>query len=201
MNKKIRISIWIVAIAIASLAMPLSACSSDDNEVDNMPKEEGLRQTEAKLCAYAVMPTGTRMATGGRDSGNGANGALFTDDDIEWFDVNTRELRFRSTSKMLSDRLQLLSGIDFYLDGEFLFGGGATYVGLICSQVFLDLVLCHGRIEGGQVINDCYYLQDCYPLQFVDDETVKANRISRSAQWEKFTKYLESKGKLRKDNG
>ena len=187
MNKKIRNSFWMVAIAIASLAMPMTACSSDDNEVSNLP-EEGRQQTEAKLCAYSVQPTGTR----------GADGALFTDDDIEWFDVNTREIRFRDTSTILNDRLQLLGCIDFYLDGKFLFEGGATYVGLICSQVFLDLVLCQGRIEEGQVINDCYYLQDCYPLECIDDETVKSNRINRAAQWEKFTKYLESKGKLRK---
>ena len=197
MNKKIRSSIWTVAIATASLAMSMTACSSDDNEVNNMPEIEW-QQTEAKLCAYAVMPTETRKATGRRDSGNGADGALFTDDDIEWFDVNTRELRFRDTPTTLNGRLQLLGGIDFYLDGEFLFEGGATYVSLICSQVFLDLVLCQGRIEGGQVINDCYYLQDCYPPQFIDHETVKANRIRRAVQWEKFTKYLESKGKLRK---
>ena len=187
MNKKIRISIWTVAIAIASLAMSLTACSSDDNEVNDMPEAER-QQTEAKLCAYTVLPTGTR----------GTNGALFTDDDIEWFDVNTREIRFRDTSTMLNDKPQLFGSIDFYLDGELLFEGGATYVGLISSQVFLDLVLCQGRIEGGQVINDCYYLQDCYPPQFIDDETVKANRIRRAAQWEKFTKYLDSKGKLRK---
>ena len=186
MNRKIRNCIWTVAIAIASLAMSMTACSSDDNEVNNMPEAE--RQTEAGLCAYSVMPTETRNATG----------ALFTDDDIEWFDVNTREIRFRDTSTTPNGRLQLLGGIDFYLGGEHLFSGGATYVSLICSQVFLDLVLCQGRIEGGQVINDCYYLQDCYPSQFIDDETVKTNRIRRAAQWEKFTKYLDSKGKLRK---
>ena len=186
MNRKIRNSIWTVAIAAASLAISMTACSSDDNEVNNMPEVE--QQTEAKLCAYAVMPTGTR----------GADGELFTDDDIEWFDVNTRELRFRDTPTTPNGRLQLLGPIDFFLDGEFLFEGGATYVGLICSQVFLDLVLCQGRIEGGQVIDDCYYLQDCYPLECIGDETVKANRIHRAAQWEKFTKYLDSKGKLRK---
>ena len=189
MNRKIRNSFWTVAIAIASLAMPMTACSSDDNEVNNMPEAER-QQTETKLCAYAVMPTETR----------GSDGALFTDDDIEWFDVNTRELRFRDTSTMLNGRLQLLGGVDFYLNGEYLFSGGATYVGLICSQVFLDLVLCQGRIEGGQVVNDCYYLQDCYPLECAGDEEVQNNRIRRAAQWEKFTKYLESKGKLRKGN-
>ena len=173
-----------MAIAIASTTV--TACSSDDNEVNDMQGEEQ-QQAEAKLCAYPVMPTGTRDT----------DGALFTDDDIEWFDVNTREIRFRDTSAMLNDRLQLLGGIDFYLGSEHLFTGGATYVGLICSQVFLDLVLCQGRIEDGQVINGCYYLQDCYPPQCIDDETVQANRAKRAEQWETFTKYLESKGKLR----
>ena len=196
MNRKIRNSIWMVAIAAASLAMSMTACSSDDNEVNDMPEAE--QQTEAKLFAYAVMPAGTRKATGRRVSGNGADGALFTDDDIEWFDVNTREIRFRDTSTTPNGRLQLLGPIDFFLYGEFLFEGGATYVGLICSQVFLDLVLCQGRIEGGQVIDDCYYLQDCYPLECAGDEEVQNNRIRRAAQWEKFTKYLDSKGKLRK---
>jgi len=43
-----------------------------------------------------------------------------------------------------------------------------------------------------------YYLYDCYPLQFIDTDTVKANREKNAAQWETFTKYLESKGKLKK---
>ena len=31
-----------------------------------------------------------------------------------------------------------------------------------------------------------------------NDEQVKTNRAKRAAQWETFTKYLESKGKLKK---
>jgi hypothetical protein len=46
---------------------------------------------------------------------------------------------------------------------------------------------------------DGYYLYDCYPLQiFINDERVQANIKKNAAQWETFTKYLESKGKLRK---
>ena len=138
MNRKIKNSIWTVAIATASLAMSMTACSSDDNEVNNMP--EAKQQTETKLCAYAVMPTETRDA----------DGALFTDENIEWFDVNTRELRFRDTPTMPNGMLQLLGGIDFYLDGEFLFEGGATYVDLICSQVFLDLCSVRGVSKMGK---------------------------------------------------
>ena len=47
MNRKIKNSIWTVAIATASLAMSMTACSSDDNEVNNMP--EAKQQTETKL--------------------------------------------------------------------------------------------------------------------------------------------------------
>ena len=43
-----------------------------------------------------------------------------------------------------------------------------------------------------------YYLQDCYPLQFIDTDEVKANIKKNEGQWELFTYYLENKGKLRK---
>ena len=37
-----------------------------------------------------------------------------------------------------------------------------------------------------------------YPLQFIDTDEVKANIKKNEGQWELFTYYLESKGKLRK---
>jgi hypothetical protein len=43
-----------------------------------------------------------------------------------------------------------------------------------------------------------YYLHDCYPLQFINDERVQANRERRAEQWAIFTQHLESRGKLRK---
>ena len=52
--------------------------------------------------------------------------------------------------------------------------------------------------DGEVSLDGNYYLYDCYPLQFIDTEAVKANREKNAAQWETFTKYLESKGKLRK---
>jgi len=52
----------------------------------------------------------------------------------------------------------------------------------------------------GEVVDDDdhYYLYDCYPLQFINDERVQANRTKRAEQWDASTKYLESKGKLKK---
>ncbi len=189
MKKNIKDSIWTMAIAIASLAMPLVACSSDDNEVNEM-KTEGSSQEETRLFArgYCTLPTGLP---------EGDVYEVFTEDDIEWFDVNTRELRFHDMEKPLYEKLRLLSGVEFRLGDQTLFSG-STFVGLICSQFFDDLVLCRGKIDGEIVDNGHYYLYDCYPPQFINDERVQANRAKRAPQWEIFTKYLESKGKLKK---
>ena len=177
----------IMAMAIASTIM--TACSLDSYEPEKpfttCPVEH------ARLYAFGIGEPGTRSTAY-------AEKALFTDDDIEWFDPVTRELRFSSHAEPLRDKIPLLAGIDFYLGGEHLFSGGATYVGLICSQMFDDLVLCCGKIDGEVIDDGRYYLYDCYPLQFIDDEGVKANRQRSAPQWEAFLKYLESRGKLRR---
>lgn len=192
MKKNIKNSIWPMALAIASLAMPLTACSSDDKEVSRMRTEDSF-QEEPLLFArgYCTLPTGLS---------EGDTYEVFTEDDIEWFDVNTRELRFHDMEAPLYEKLRLLSGVEFRLGDQTLFSG-STFVGLICNQVFNDLVLCCGKTEDGAVI-DCnrYYLYDCYPNtpQFLNDEQVKANRANRAEQWETFTRYLDRKGKLKK---
>ena len=185
--KHYRFLAWMMAIATASMTM--TACSLDGTEPEKPFVTCPI--SEATLYAYGISQTGTRSAS---DIGN----FLFTEDDIEWFDVSTRELRFRDTMEPLREKIPFLVGIDFYLGGEFLFSGGATHVGLICSQVFDNLVLCCGKIDGEVVDDGHYYLYDCYPLQFIDTDAVKANREKNAAQWETFTKYLESKGKLKK---
>ena len=180
---------WMMAIAIAG--MTATACSSNDNETEKPFTTDPVEKT---FYACGVGQPKTRSAAD-------VQNVLFTQDDIEWFDLTTRELHFRDTMEPLRDKIPLLVGIDFYLGGEYLFSGGATFVGLICSQVFNDLVLCCGKIEDGEVIDsNRYYLYDCYPNtpQFLNDEQVKTNRAKRANQWETFTKYLESKGKLKK---
>lgn len=175
---------WMMAIAIATLSLPMTACGNDDETTADSRQYE----PSAKLCVYGIQHTETRGS---------AAGAVFTDDDIEWFDVNTRELRFHDMKEPLYEKLRLLSGVEFRL-GDLTLFSGSTFVGLICSQFFDDLVLCCGKIDGGVVDDGHYYLYDCYPPQFIDDERVQANRAKRAEQWEIFTKYLESKGKLRK---
>ena len=55
-----------------------------------------------------------------------------------------------------------------------------------------------GKMDGEVSLDSNYYLYDCYPLQFIETDAVKANREKNTAQWETFTNYLESKGKLKK---
>ena len=173
-----------MAIAIASTMM--TACSLDGNEPEK--PFTTCPVSESTLYAYGIGQPETRSDAG----------ILFTEDDILWFDVNTRELRFRDTMEPLREIIPWLAGVDFYLSGEHLFSGGATFVGLICSQMFDDLVLCCGKIDGEVIDDGHYYLYDCYPTQFINDERVQANIQKRAPQWELLTKYLESKGKLRK---
>jgi hypothetical protein len=178
---------WMMAIAIAGTVT--TACSLDGYEPEKPFTTDPVEK--ATLFAIGIGEPGTR-------SDADAERVLFTDNDIEWFDPVTRELRFRSHAEPLRESIPLLAGIDFYLGGEYLFSGGATFVGLICSQMFDDLVLCCGKIDGEVIDDGRYYLYDCYPTQFINDERVQANRLRRASQWEAFLNYLESKGKLRR---
>ena len=186
MNKNIKNSVWTMAIAIAGMTM--TACSLDSVEPEKPFTTCPESETRLFVRGYCTLPTG--LSEGGVYE-------VFTEDDIEWFDVNTRELRFRDMEEPLCEKLRLLSGVEFHLGDQTLFSG-STFVGLICSQFFDDLVLCCGNIEDDEVVDDGhYYLYDCYPPQFADDEHVQAYRARRAEQWETFTTYLESKGKLK----
>ena len=83
---------WMMAIATASMTM--TACSLDGSE----PEKPFVTcpASGTTLYAYGISQTGTRSAS---DIGN----YLFTEDDIEWFDVCTRELRFRDTMEPLRE--------------------------------------------------------------------------------------------------
>ena len=191
MNRKIKNSIWMVAIAIGSFAMSLTACSSDDIEVNSeLGGKENVEQSTA-LAAYAIDSQGTR-------SGGEVKTAVFTDEDIEWFDLNTRELRFGIDSKAIHRRLETLDRMEFRLGDDVLFQVD-NLVNPTLSRTYFDLVLYYDWTwENDEKVGVGYYLYDCYPQQFVDEELTKNNRNKRVEQWKAFTDYLESKGKLRK---
>ena len=187
MEKKIRNSFWMVAIATASLAMSMTACNNDDNETVQSYITDPVESP--RLYACGISHDGTRGIT------EAAN-VVFTEDDILWFDVNTRELKFKDTEEPIYKKLEY-HRIEIRLGDDALFEV-SSFVRLWDSRVFEDLVLCYGKIDGEVSENGNYYLYDCYPLQFINEERVQANIRKNAAQWEIFTKYLESKGKLRK---
>ena len=191
MNRKIRNSIWTAAIAIGSLAMSLTACSSDDNEMNyELGGKKNVERSSA-LAAYAIDSQGTR-------SGGEAKTAVFTDEEIEWFDLNTRELRFGIDSEAIHKRLESLDRMEFRLGDDVLFQVD-NLINPTFSRTYFDLVLYYDWTwENDEKVGVGYYLYDCYPQQFVDEELTKNNRNKRAEQWKAFTEYLESKGKLKK---
>lgn len=173
--KQNKILAWMMAIAITSITM--TACSQD-KEVEKFHK--------APLYACGISHSGT----------NTNHEVLFSEADIEWFDVDTREIIFRNMSVPLYKRLQPFNEIEFYLDDSNLFVV-SSFVGLWDNRIYDNLVLCYGNQESTN-IDGKYYLYDSYPLQYLDSDAVKVNQQKNASQWELFTTYLESKGKLKK---
>lgn len=188
MKKQIRNSFWMVAIATASLAMSMTACSSDDNETAKPFTTDSVESSTLYACG--ISQNGTRGIT------EAAN-VVFTEDDILWFDVNTRELKFKETEGPIYKKLEPFHEIEIRLGDDALFVV-SSFVGLWDSRVFENLVLCYGKMDGEVSLDGNYYLYDCYPLQFINEERVQANIKKNAEQWETFTKYLDSKGKLKK---
>ena len=87
-------------------------------------------------------------------------------------------------------------GLEFRL-GESVLFEVSRFVADIDSRNFFDLVL-HYSVIGDDEGNPRYYLHDCYPPQFLDDERTQANIAKRAPQWETFTSYLDGKGKLKR---
>ena len=155
---------WMMAIAIASITM--TACSLDGYE----PEKPFVTCPAPKTMLFACSFTQPEIHAG--------VDVLFNEDDIEWFNVTTREIKFREMEEPL-DALFVVSS--FVTDWD--------------SRVYTDLVLHYDVITDPG--HGHYYLHDCYPSQFIDTDEVKANIKKNAGQWELFTYYLESKGKLR----
>ena len=117
-----------MAIAIASMTM--TACSSDDIETEKPFTTDPVENT---LYACGINQSGTRSMT---DVGN----IIFTEDDIEWFNVTTREIKFRDMDEPLYKRLEPYREIKFYLGDNALFVV-SSFVSDLHSMIFTDLVL------------------------------------------------------------
>ena len=122
--------------------------------------------------------------------------AVFTEADIEWFNLTTREVKFYAQEESLSHRLRMNDG-----DLEFRLGNDVVlkvsrFVGDWDSRTFKDLVLHYDVISNSN--QGHFYLQDCYPLQFINDEQVQANIKKNAEMWDAFVKYLEKIGIIKK---
>lgn len=173
---------WMMAIAIASMT---TACSLDSYEPEKPYTTCPAEKTMLYVCG--VSPSETRSA-------NDAQNLLFTEDDIEWFNATTREIKFRDMGEPLYKRMEAFREIKFYLGENTLFAV-SSFVGDWSSSIFTDLVLHYDAIADPN--QGHYYLHDCYPLRFSNTDEVKANIKKNAQQWQLFTYYLKSKGKLK----
>ena len=181
-----------ITILFLFISLFALSCGGDDDNA-GQSAGEGVANNQGPLKACGV--TAKHVETAGADD------ILFTDDNIEWLNVTTREIRFKNEplSDLMHDKLERFSDISFHLGDMTLFDH-IKLVTLADSRVYDDLVLCYGSLDDadkdGQPVWG-YYLYDCYPLQYSSDKTVQANREKRAQHWELFTEYLKSKGKLK----
>ena len=122
--------------------------------------------------------------------------AVFTESDIKWFNPITREMKFYAQEEALSQRLRKTDGeLEFRLGNDVVLKV-SRFVGDWDSRIFKDLVLHYDVISNSE--QGHFYLQDCYPLQFINDEQVQANIKLNAKQLKAFVNYLESIGKIKK---
>lgn len=177
---------WMMATAIACVTV--AACSYDEGQSDKPFTICPVEQTKLFACEVNIEPQETTAAAD----------TIFTEDDIEWFNETTREIRLKDKNGQLFKKLMEnyhKSKWEFRLGENVLFD--VQFVSDFDSRVFFDLVLHYSSI-GEDEGNPRYYLQDCYPPQMIDHELTQANIKKNAAQWEAFIHYLESIGKLRK---
>ena len=183
------LTFWRYVFVMTAAILSLASCSSNDNEQEKPFTTDPVEQTKLYVCEVS---SESRGATASIDT-------LFTEDDIEWFNVSTREIRFKKQDEQLFNKLMKnyhREGLEFRLGENFLFEV-SRFVSDIDSRIFYNLVLHYSTI-GEDEGNPRYYLHDCYPAQFINDERTQANINKNAVQWETFTMYLKSKGKLKK---
>ena len=96
--------------------LSLVSCSSNDGEQEKLFTVCPVEQTKFFVCEASGE---TRGATAVIDT-------LFTEDDIEWFNVSTREIRFKKQDEQLFKKLMKnyhKEGLEFRLGENFLFEG------------------------------------------------------------------------------
>lgn len=117
---------------------------------------------------------------------------VFTGDNIDWFNPDTREIKFKNIEPSASI-FPVYSKIEFRIGENMLFSA-SSFVMDCYSQSFLDLVLYYSSAENR------YYLDDCYPNTeaIKNTEEVKEHIIARESQWDTFIRTLQSEKRIRR---
>lgn len=111
---------------------------------------------------------------------------LFTGDNIAWFDLKTKELRFKNNP--FEKRSILYTKILFKISGRDLFL--ADLITDPVSSQYEDLVLYHNAK------NKKFYLYESYPNK-IDTEIVRLNTEIRSENWAAFIYQLGREKRLK----
>lgn len=120
-----------------------------------------------------------------------ANGdaVVFTGNDIQWFNPNTREIKFKNNVDLNS--FQTYQKIHFRLNNSYLFTA-QTYASQHHSFIVNDLVLFI------DVVTRKCYLHDCYPLEIAEnDPDTKENKEKRADAWSSFLTQLKAESKVK----
>ena len=108
--------IWRCSLVMTVAMFFLASCCSNDGEQEKPFTVCPVEQTKFFVCEASGE---TRGATAVIDT-------LFTEDDIEWFNVSTREIRFKKQDEQLFKKLMKnyhKEGLEFRLGENFLFEG------------------------------------------------------------------------------
>ena len=91
--KKFKTYAWMMATAIACVTV--AACSYDEGQSDKPFTICPVEQTKLFACEVNIDPQETTAAAD----------TIFTEDDIEWFNVTTREIRLKDKNGQLFKKL------------------------------------------------------------------------------------------------
>jgi len=158
----------------------LTGCRSESEEIPV--------QTASKIIIKAANADLTTINTP-------TDPAIFTGNDILWFNETTKELRFQDNISIKPAAFNL-PGINFYIDEEYLFSS-MTYVNSSSSQTFNSLVLYY------DILGNKYYLTDGYPEVSVLSDPQKAqeqrneNMQKITAEWNIFIEQLKKEDKYK----
>ena len=150
----------------------------------------------AMLAAFSLASCSSDNELGKPYTTDPVENAVFTESDIEWFNSTTREVKFYAQEETLCQRLRKNDGeLEFRLGNDVVLKV-SRFVGDWDSRTFKDLVLHYDVISNSN--QGHFYLQDCYPLQFINDEQVQANIKKNAETWDEFVKYMDNIGKIKK---